>query len=85
MNHTMAFMAGGFGWGEIIVVLLVLVLLFGAKRVPELARALGRSLSEFKKGREQGGAESDAADGNGSAEPSGTSRDASDDETKQQP
>ncbi len=54
MKTPMAFMAGGFGWGEMIVVVLVVLLLFGAKRVPDLARSLGRSLSEFKKGREEG-------------------------------
>jgi sec-independent protein translocase protein TatA len=42
------------GPGEIILVLLVVVLLFGAKRIPELARSLGKSLSEFKKGQQEG-------------------------------
>lgn len=37
---------------EIIVILLVVLLLFGAKRLPELARSLGKSLNEFKRGRE---------------------------------
>ncbi len=54
MEKTFAFMAGGFGWGEILVIILVLLLLFGARKVPELSRSLGRSLSEFKKGREEG-------------------------------
>ncbi|MBM4149001.1 MAG: twin-arginine translocase TatA/TatE family subunit [Lentisphaerae bacterium] len=39
---------------EIILVLLVILLLFGSKRLPDLARSLGRSLGEFKKGREEG-------------------------------
>lgn len=39
-----------FGWTEILVVLALVLLLFGAKRLPELARSLGKSLKEFKKG-----------------------------------
>ncbi len=39
---------------EIILVLFVILLLFGSKKLPDLARALGRSMSEFKKGREEG-------------------------------
>lgn len=40
-----------FGWNtpEMIVILLVVLLLFGAKRLPELAKAFGKSLREFKK------------------------------------
>ena len=41
----------GAGWPEILVVLLVILLLFGARRLPDLARSLGKSLSEFKKGQ----------------------------------
>jgi sec-independent protein translocase protein TatA len=48
------------GVPEILLIMLVLVLLFGAKRIPELARSLGKSLNEFKKGRE----ESEKAEGN---------------------
>jgi sec-independent protein translocase protein TatA len=36
------------------LILLVILLLFGAKKLPELARALGKSMHEFKKGREEG-------------------------------
>ena len=38
------------GLPEIIFILLIILLLFGAKRVPELARSVGKSVKEFKKG-----------------------------------
>jgi sec-independent protein translocase protein TatA len=39
----------GIGTGELILIFLVILLLFGAKRLPELAKGLGKSLREFKK------------------------------------
>lgn len=39
------------GFTEIIVIVLVVLLVFGAKRIPELARALGRASYEFKKAK----------------------------------
>ena len=42
-----------FGMGELVVILLIILLLFGASKLPEIARALGKSIKEFKKaGRE---------------------------------
>lgn len=43
-------MLGSLGTSEIIVIILVVLLIFGGKRIPELARGLGRGVSEFKAG-----------------------------------
>lgn len=38
-----------FGFGELVVILLIVLLLFGAAKLPEIARSLGKSIKEFKK------------------------------------
>ena len=45
-------LAFALGYGEILVILLILLLVFGAKRIPELARSLGRASREFKDARD---------------------------------
>ena len=39
---------------ELLIVLVIIIVLFGANKVPGIARSLGRSLGEFKKGRDEG-------------------------------
>ena len=39
----------GLGTGEIFVILFIVLLLFGAKKLPELAKGLGKGVKEFKK------------------------------------
>lgn len=39
---------GGLGTGEILLVVLVILLLFGGKKLPELMRGMGRGVREFK-------------------------------------
>ncbi len=47
----MLFLAFGFpGLGELWPILVVVLVLFGAKKLPELARAMGSSVNQFKKG-----------------------------------
>lgn len=41
---------GRIGWTEILMLLVLAIILFGAKRLPELARAVGKSITEFKRG-----------------------------------
>jgi len=40
----------GLGYQELLLILLIVLVLFGASRLPELARSLGSSVKEFKKG-----------------------------------
>ena len=47
MNTILAFVMPG--TQEMILILIVILLLFGAKKLPELARGLGKSIREFKK------------------------------------
>lgn len=42
------------GTGEIILIIVALLLLFGAKRIPDLARSVGQALSMFRKGMKEG-------------------------------
>jgi len=40
----------GLGAQELLLILVIILVLFGAKRIPEMARGLGKSITEFKKG-----------------------------------
>ena len=48
------------GGMELVIILLVILLLFGSTRLPQLARGMGKSISEFKKGISEGGSEDEA-------------------------
>jgi len=49
MVHQLLFF-GNLGSSEIIIIALVILLLFGGKKIPELMRGLGKGVSQFKKG-----------------------------------
>ena len=44
-NVLLAFL----GWPEIVAILVIVLILFGAKKLPELAKGLGQGIKEFKK------------------------------------
>ena len=46
-------MFGTFGGMEILILLLVILLFFGAKRIPELARGIGQGINEFRKASDE--------------------------------
>ena len=46
-------MFGNIGFPELLVILMIVLLLFGAKRLPEIAKGLGKSMQEFKKGMKE--------------------------------
>ncbi len=52
-------MIGNFGFQELILILLIILIVFGAKRLPELARSMGKALTEFKKGMKEVGKEAE--------------------------
>lgn len=43
----------GLGYQELMIILVIVLLLFGAQKLPELARGLGKSVSEFKRGQSE--------------------------------
>ncbi|MDA1009528.1 MAG: twin-arginine translocase TatA/TatE family subunit, partial [Bacteroidetes bacterium] len=50
MNSVLLFLSGM----EISLIAVAILLLFGGKKIPELMRGLGKGMSEFKKGKEEG-------------------------------
>ncbi len=53
MSSTYLAFLGPIGGPEMIMIFVVILLLFGAKKLPELARGVGKSMGEFKKAREE--------------------------------
>ncbi|HET9491527.1 MAG TPA: twin-arginine translocase TatA/TatE family subunit [Methylomirabilota bacterium] len=51
----------GLGYQELLIILVIVLILFGANRLPELARSLGSSVKEFKKGVNEVKAEDSSA------------------------
>ena len=48
MFEFLAIMPGGIGWWELILILALVLILFGPRRLPEIAEAMGKSIRKFK-------------------------------------
>ena len=48
LNSSILLFLGGLGTSEVILIMAVLLLFFGAKRIPDIARGLGKGIREFK-------------------------------------
>jgi sec-independent protein translocase protein TatA len=42
----------GLGWQELLIIFLIVLLVFGAKRIPDIARSLGKATKEFRKAKD---------------------------------
>ncbi|MDA0889918.1 MAG: twin-arginine translocase TatA/TatE family subunit [Bacteroidetes bacterium] len=49
-----ALLLGMIGPWQVVLIVLGILLMFGGKKIPELMRGLGKGMSEFKKGKEEG-------------------------------
>ncbi|MBR2136295.1 MAG: twin-arginine translocase TatA/TatE family subunit [Bacteroidales bacterium] len=58
MNSLLLF--GSFGWGEILIIAFIILLLFGGRKIPELMKGLGKGVKSFKDGMK--GVENDIKD-----------------------
>jgi sec-independent protein translocase protein TatA len=50
--NILAFGIGNLGGPDLLIILLIVFVLFGAKKLPDLARGLGQSMNEFRKARQ---------------------------------
>lgn len=62
---------------ELLIILLIVLLIFGARKLPDLARSLGASAKEFRKGVEEGSEEVSETTATEPSDPEGSSPDAS--------
>ncbi|MCM1355174.1 MAG: twin-arginine translocase TatA/TatE family subunit [Staphylococcus sp.] len=56
------------GTGELIIIFVVILLLFGAKRIPDLARSMGKGISQFKQGMNDAVSEINSTPGSAAAD-----------------
>jgi len=57
----------GLGAGELVVILVILLVLFGGAKLPKLAKSIGQAQREFRKGIDEGASDSDSSGGSDAA------------------
>jgi sec-independent protein translocase protein TatA len=55
----------GIGWQEILLIVIIILLLFGAKRIPEVMRSIGKGVRELKRGMKEMDSDDDKKDDQG--------------------
>jgi|DEB19_MinimDraft_2_1074335.scaffolds.fasta_scaffold166729_2 sec-independent protein translocase protein TatA len=51
MNHLVILGIFGLGFGELLIILFLVLLFFGGKKIPQIMRGIGQGINEFKKAR----------------------------------
>lgn len=70
----------GIGYQELLIIFLIVLLLFGGRKIPEIARGLGKGIREFKKAKNNVKDSLDEIAGEGEADHSDTENDQQDTE-----
>lgn len=60
--YNFMFLLIGFGMQEMVILLVIVLILFGANRLPQLAKGMGESIKNFKQGMAEADAEDDKKD-----------------------
>jgi TatA/E family protein of Tat protein translocase len=68
LSNSLPFALGGLGTMEMVIILAVVLLLFGARKLPALAESMGASISSFKKGMKSGSESGAISEGKAPAE-----------------
>ena len=57
MNHFIILGIFGLGFAELLIIIFLVLLFFGGKKIPQIMRGIGQGISEFKKARNGGNSE----------------------------
>ena len=64
MNHLILLGIFGLGFGELLIILFIVLLFFGGKKIPQIMRRIGQGINEFKKAKNSKSSDSTATRNN---------------------